>query len=129
MRNKTKRVVLVVGLQLVIATFFISGAERASPSLYVLYQSYFADIFLPFGFYFLLFLVQFQHSIFEKWWVKGLSVFILCATSEILQYFGIFALARIFDPIDFIMYGVGVGLAVIADTQIFSRFLSFWKHN
>lgn len=129
MRNQSKKVTLVVGLQLVIAAFFILGADRANHSLYILYQSYFADIFLPFGFYFLLFLVQFQHSLFEKWWVKGLSVFALCASSEILQYFGIFALARIFDPIDFVMYGIGVGLAAVVDKQIFSRFLSFWKHN
>lgn len=129
MRNKTKKVVLIVGLQLAIATFFILGAEKANRSLYILYQSYFADIFLPFGFYFLLFLIQFKHSLFEKWWIKGLLVFVFCATSEILQYFGIFALARIFDPIDFVIYGIGAGLAVVVDRQIFSRFLSFWKHN
>ncbi|MFC1789962.1 hypothetical protein ACFLZP_00590 [Patescibacteria group bacterium] len=58
MRNKTKKVILVVGLQLVIAAFFISGAERANPPWYVLYQSYFADIFLPFVFIFFCFLLK-----------------------------------------------------------------------
>lgn len=129
MRNKTKKITLITGLQLFIAAFFVLGAERASHSLYILYQSYFADIFLPFGFYFLLSLLENQHSFFRKWWIKGLSVFFLCATSEVLQYFGVFALARVFDPIDFIMYGVGIGLAVIVDRHIFFKYYNFWKHN
>ena len=128
MSKKSKKVILVVGLQLVIAVFFVLGAEKANRSVYILYQSYFADIFLPFGFYFLLSLAEYKHSVFKEWWVKALSVFVLCVTSETLQYFGIFALARVFDPMDFVMYGVGVGLAVVADRQIFSRFLSFWSY-
>ena len=56
MSKKSKKVVLVIGLQLVIAVFFVLGADRANRSAYILYQSYFADIFLPFGFYFLLLL-------------------------------------------------------------------------
>ena len=127
MGNKTKKVILIVGLQLVIATFFILGAEKANRSLYILYQSYFADIFLPFGFYFLLSLVEDQYPLFKKWWVKALSIFVLCTTSEILQYFGIFALARVFDPIDILMYGAGVSLAAFVDRRLFIKVFSFWK--
>ncbi len=126
MSNKSKKVVLVVGLQLVIAVFFISGVDRAYPSAYIIYQSYFADIFLPFGFYFLLTLVQDKHSVFRKWHAKALSIFALCSTSEILQFFGIFALARVFDPLDFVMYGTGVLLAVFVDRKLFTKYLSFW---
>jgi hypothetical protein len=126
MSNKSKKVVLVVGLQLVIAVFFISGVDRAYPSAYIIYQSYFADIFLPFGFYFLLTLVQDKHPVFKKWHVKALSIFTLCSTSEILQFFGIFALARVFDPLDFVMYGIGVLLAVFVDRKLFTKYLSFW---
>ncbi len=53
-------------------------------------------------------------------------VFALCTTSEILQYFGIFALARVFDPIDIVMYGIGVLLASIVDRKVFTRIFSFW---
>ncbi|MFC1727287.1 hypothetical protein ACFL0Y_02070 [Patescibacteria group bacterium] len=128
MSKKSKRTGLVIGIQLVIAAFFVLGADRDNRSLYILYQSYFADIFLPFGLYFLLSLVEDKQSLFKKWWVKGLSVLALCSASEMLQYFGIFALARVFDPLDFVMYGMGVGLAVVVDRQIFSRFLSFWNY-
>lgn len=128
MRDRTKKVTLVVGLQLVIAAFFILGAGKADRSLYIIYQSYFADIFLPFGFYFLLSLIEDKQTLFKKWWIKGLFVLALCATSEILQYFGIFALARVFDSMDFVMYGMGVGLAVVVDRQIFPRFFSFWNY-
>jgi hypothetical protein len=127
MRNRTKKVILVVGLQLLIASVFIVGVSRTNYSLYILYHSYFADIFLPFGYYFLLSLPRFRHSLFNNWWVRGLSVFVLCATSETLQYFGIYALAKVFDPLDFVMYGIGVGLAILIDRQIFCRFLSFWN--
>jgi hypothetical protein len=127
MRNSTKKVILVVGLQLLIASVFILGVSRTNHSLYILYQSYFADIFLPFGYYFLLSLPRFQYSLFNNWWVRGLSVFVLCATSETLQYFGIYALATVFDPLDYVMYGIGVGLAILVDKQIFSRFLIIWN--
>ena len=127
MSKKSKKIALVVGLQLVIAFFFISGADRACPAAYIVYQSYFADISLPFGFYFLLSLLENQHPLFEKWWVKALSVFAFCTASEVLQYFGIFALARVFDPVDILVYGVGVLSAALVDRKLFAQVFSFWK--
>ncbi len=113
-------------MQLFIAVFFILGADKTNRSFYILYQSYFADIFIPFGFYFLLSLKGEESKYFNIWWKKALVVFALCTTSEILQYFGIFALARVFDPIDTVMYGIGVLLASIVDRKVFTRIFSFW---
>lgn len=45
--------------------------------------------------------------------------------TEILQYFGIFALARVFDPIDFVMYGIGVLSVAFVDRKMFVRAF-FW---
>jgi len=127
MDRKPQKVTLVVGLELIIALVFILGARWTNTQVFILYQSYFADIFIPFGFYFLLSLAEYRHPIFKKWWVKASSVFALCAASEVLQFFGIFALARVFDPIDFVMYGVGVLLAAVVDRQIFAKYLSLWR--
>ena len=117
----------MVVLQLVLAMFFIASKSWMSGSMRVIYQSYFADVIIPFGFYFLLTLSSDNHKQLKKWWVKALLVFGLCALSETLQYFGVFALARVFDPVDYLMYGVGVLLAAFVDRQIFTRIFSYWE--
>jgi hypothetical protein len=127
MSEKYKRAIFVVVLQLAVAMLFIANPNWMSGSLRVLYQSYFADVVIPFSFYFLLSLVSDNHKQLEKWWVKALLVFGLCALSETLQYFGVFALARVFDPVDYLMYGVGVLLAAFVDRQLFTRMLPFWE--
>jgi hypothetical protein len=126
MNRKAKKVRLIVGLELLIAFIFVLGAEWASRSVYVLFQSYFADIFLPFGFYFLLSIEDNKCRYLNTWWKKSIAIFALTATSETLQYFGIFALARVFDPVDYVMYGLGVLLAAFVDRLIFTRKFSFW---
>ena len=127
MSEKNKRTIFVVVLQSVMAVFFVAGKSWMSGSLRVFYQSYFADVIIPFSFYFLLSLISDSHKQLNKWWVKALLVFGLCALSETLQYFGVFALARVFDPVDYLMYGVGVLLAAFVDRQIFSRIFPFWE--
>ena len=67
-----------------------------------------------------------KHFELSKEGKGALAVFLLCALSETLQYFGIFALARVFDPYDYLMYGAGVMLAVFFDKVVFKRWLSFW---
>jgi len=122
----TKKKKLIIILEIIIAIFFIIGADWASPSFHRLFHSYFADIFIPFGFYFLFILNEKKYPSFKKWQTKALAVFALCALSETLQYFGIFALARVFDPVDYIMYGAGVLLAAAFDRLIFTRIFDFW---
>jgi hypothetical protein len=74
----------------------------------------------------LLFLVEDQFKKLQKWHSKALAIFLLCSLSETLQYFGIYALARVFDPLDFIMYATGVLLAAFFDRIIFKRIFTFW---
>ena len=126
MDKQNKRVRLVIFIELVIASIFIIGADWANRSSYIFFQSYYADIFLPFGFYFLLSIKGDDSKYFSAWWKKALAIFTLTATSETMQYFGIFALARVFDPLDYVMYGLGVMLAVLVDRVIFTKTFSFW---
>jgi hypothetical protein len=106
----------------VIALVFIIGADWAGDSFHRLFHSYYADLALPFGFYFLLTLVEDRWQALRPWYAKALAVFLLTATSEVLQYFGIYALARVFDPLDFAMYASGVLLAALVDEQLISRY-------
>ena len=126
MTNKTKKTILVIGVQLIIAFFFVLGADRTNHLFYILYQSYFADVFLPFGFYFLLSLEAHETQVLNTWWKKVITVFTLCSISETLQYFGVYALATVFDPLDFAMYGAGILLAALVDKQLFARTIPFW---
>ena len=126
MSKEQKKKAFIVSLQLVISLLLILGSKISNAQLRSLYASYFADILLPFGFYFLLVIVQTKAPVLNHWWGKALAVFILCATSEILQYFGIYALAVVFDPLDILMYAFGVLLAALLDRVLLTRLLPFW---
>lgn len=125
-RNNKKKL-FIISLQLVIGLLFILGPNISNTQLRILYASYFADLILPFGFYFLLITTEAFHPVMNRWWVKALTVFALCVTSEFLQYFGIYALAVVFDPVDILMYAIGVFMAGLFDKLIFARLLPFWK--
>ena len=44
---------------------------------------------------------------------RGIFVFATGAVVETLQYFGVPVFGRTFDPFDYIMYGIGIGFALI----------------
>ena len=126
MLRGNKKKVFIVGLELFTGLLLVLGARITDTQLRNLYASYFADIVLPFGFYFLTILLQPQISVLNSWQGRALSVFALCTTSEILQYFGIYALAVVFDPLDILMYALGVLLAAALDRLLLARRLPFW---
>ena len=95
---------------------------------YNLYYSYFSDIILPFGTYFLLSLNDKSIPVFQKWCVKAGIIFALATIAEICQFFGIEVLGVTFDPIDILMYGVGVSIAALIDVKVFSKYLGFWAN-
>lgn len=122
---KQKKLVVVI-TQLIIACLFVMGADWASDPIHRFFHSYFADIAIPFGFYLLLVLLEDRYKPLQQWYVKAAVVFLLCSISETLQFFGIYALATVFDPWDYAMYALGVVLAAIVDQIIFKRLFAFW---
>ncbi len=103
---------------------FVTGSHYNGPfPLFV--NGYLIDILLPFGFYFLLCLGD--SRFLRSWVVKGLLVFAATSAVEIAQYFRIPLFGHTFDPWDFIMYGLGILLAVFCDTLFFPRMFSFWR--
>ena len=123
MKNKKPIVVFTL---LVIAGLFVIGVGWASETIQRVFHSYFADIAIPFGYYFLLILLEVKYKPFKKWYIKAVTVFSLCALSETLQYFGIYAFAVVFDPIDYLMYALGSLLAAFVDRLLFKRMFNFW---
>ena len=81
------------------------------------------DILVPFAFYLLLTLQE--TALVQPWPVKALLVFGAAASVEIAQYVGVPIFGRTFDPLDIVMYGLGVALAVLLDTMLFPRCFEF----
>ena len=121
-KNRMKKLAIVLSIEFLIAVVLIIGADWAGETIHRLFHSYYADIALPFGFYFLLVLVEEEQKWFRPWYSKALAVFLLCLTSEILQYFGIYALAIVFDPLDIVAYASGVLLAALLDIKVISKY-------
>jgi hypothetical protein len=124
----TRKKLVIVAIMLLIAGLHILGPLRQAPGpWHNWYYSYFSDLALPFGFYFLLCLSEQNLRWLRNWGLKAGLVFGAATTAEILQFFGIYALGVTFDPLDIVMYAVGTLLAVILEQGIFKRWLPFWS--
>ena len=127
MKFETKKKIIIVCVQLLIAVGFVIGADWASDSFHQFFHSYYADITLPLGFYFLLKILEDKYPFLRPWYWKATAVFLLVSTSEILQFFGIYALAHIFDPFDFLAYASGVLSAAFIDRVLFTKVFNSWE--
>ena len=123
-----KRTFLIVAIQLILAMGFIFRPASYLPrDAYILYQSYYADIMLPFGFYFLLSLNDKTFAWLRNWWLKAILIFAGATTCEILQYFDVYAFGVTFDPLDIVAYGIGALLAASVDQLVFPKLFKFWE--
>jgi len=142
------RTAVAVGIMLLIALIHVfSPGTYLRGRLRVLYYSYFTDIVLPFGLYFLLCPTE-EHfrailrsdapeavkrktstalTFLGNWRWKAVSVFSIASFIEVLQAFGVPLFGRTFDPLDFAMYAAGVLLAVLADQLLLERLLPRWS--
>ena len=118
-----KRVV-IVSLTIPIALLHFATGNHYRGPYPGFVNGYLLDILVPFAFYFLLCLNEF--SLLRHWIVKSILVFGAGSSVEIAQFFGVPIFGRTFDPVDFIMYGIGVILAAILDTTVFPRIFEFW---
>lgn len=122
-----KKTCIIISIMLLIAfVHMIRLGTYFEGKLYIYYYSFFSDIIIPFGVYFLLCLNDATIPILRSWVVKCSLIFIVCASAEMLQYFGFYALGVTFDPLDLVMYAIGVLLAALLEKQVFERFFSCW---
>ena len=121
------RTAVVVAVLVVIA--LVHGfrvGSYLSGTLYTLYYSYFSDVIVPFGMYFLLCLNEVSLRFLRDWRVKAALVFTVASLTELAQAIGIPLLGLTFDPLDLVMFGAGTLLAVLADRVLLARTLPSW---
>jgi len=53
-------------------------------------------------------------------------MFGVASFTEIAQFLGVPIFGQTFDPLDFVMFGIGVILAAILDIIVFPRIFDFW---
>jgi hypothetical protein len=124
----SRRRTVILSLMLLIAlTHIIDIGRHLQGASFNLFKSYFSDLVMPFGFYFLLSLDEQWIPVLKHWEVKWVIMFLLPSVAETCQYFGIPVLGSTFDPWDYLVYAIGVTFAAIVDTQVFPRIFGFWK--
>ena len=114
-----RRVIVVFIAVLVGLLHFLTGPGYGGP-FPVLVNGYMIDILLPFAMYLVLGIAN--QSILRSGIARGGFVFAIGATTETLQYFGVPIFGRTFDPLDYLMFGIGVGLAAVFERAALSRF-------
>jgi hypothetical protein len=124
--NFKRMMVAIVVILLIAVVHIFRVGSYLSGKLFVLYYSFFSDIVIPIGIYFLLCINDVTVPILESWKTKAALVFFIATTTEIAQAFGIPLLGNTFDTLDFVMFGVGTLIAVGLD-KVFSRVFSFWS--
>ena len=126
-RNITLKILIVILIEVTIALIHVFRLGQLFSGLgYNLYYSYFSDIVIPIGAYFLLTLNESTFPFLHKWFIKAGIIFAFTTFAEICQLFGIEILGVTFDPIDILMYGIGVSIAAFLDVKVFTRYFGFW---
>ena len=118
-----KKVVITSIMILIALIHFFTGSNYKGPYPGFV-NGYLLDILVPFGFYFLLCLSKFP--LLKSWIVRSILVFGVASFAEIAQFFGVPIFGQTFDPVDFVMFGMGVILATILDIIVFPRIFDFW---
>ncbi|HSO86978.1 MAG TPA: hypothetical protein VLQ91_10530 [Draconibacterium sp.] len=85
-------------------------------------RGYLIDLLLPMNLYLLLQIALRKHiSVKKARIISALFVFAFGTTVEILQFFDIDFFGSTYDPLDLLMYGLGIGLGIIIDLTIIDK--------
>jgi len=133
---KSARVSLVKSIfLLVVSLSLLWFSEQFSPATvfepqstgWVLWVSYAKDLIQPFAFYFFICLGE---RWLGTWRKRAMLAFAIPTVMEFGQnlYYRVSSSHYVgaFDPLDIVMYAIGVGLAVVVEQRIFAKTLKFW---
>ena len=120
---RTKIVIICINISVALL-HFLTGPGYAGP-FRAFVNGYLLDLLIPFAWYFLLILPEQKVKLLNPWYIKSALVFAVGAGVEIAQFFGVPLFGRTFDPLDFVMYGVGGILAAICDRLLFPKIFNF----
>jgi hypothetical protein len=128
-RRQRRKSLVVISIVIPVALLhFLTGHAYKGPYPEFV-NGYLLDILVPFAFYFLLCPQDVVFSFLRPWFVKGLPVFAVGFSVEVAQFYGVPIFGQTFDPLDFVMYGIGIILAAILDTTALPRIFEFWTPN
>ena len=118
-QSLVKRKVIVVFIAVIVGLLhFLTGPKYRGP-FPIFVNGYMIDILLPFAMYLVLGVARI--SFLRGGIARGVFVFAIGAFTETLQYFGVPIFGRTFDLLDYLMFGVGIGLAVVFERIVLSR--------
>ena len=118
-RALVNRKAIVVLIALVVGLLhFVTGPEYSGPFPSFV-NGYLIDILLPFAMYLLLGVAGLPFL--RSGLARGALVFAIGAVAETLQYFGVPVFGQTFDLLDYLMFGFGIGLAVLFERLVLSR--------
>jgi hypothetical protein len=122
MKNK-KSIFFIVGLSLFVALLhFIIGPDyNGIFKLFV--RAYLIDLILPLNIYLLLQIsLRKKFSVAKSRVIGALFTFSFGLTVEILQLFKIKFLGSTYDPLDILMYAIGIVAGLLVDCTIIDKF-------
>lgn len=121
---KRKLVVVLIAV-LVGLLHFLTGPDYRGP-FPIFVNGYLIDILLPFAMYLVLGVARQPISLGGP--LRAGLVFAIGATAETLQYFGVPLFGRTFDPLDYLMFLLGIALAVLFERVVMSRIRAESSH-
>jgi hypothetical protein len=123
--NQVRRKAVVICMMVIIAGMhFVTGPQYRGPFPGFV-NGYLMDILVPLGFYFLLTLVDLP--LIRLWIFRAVMVLVAASCVEIAQSLGIEIFGSYYDPLDFVMYAIGVVVAAVLDRIVFPGIFGFWK--
>jgi len=118
-KTPLNRKLLVVGIAVGVGILhFFTGPEYSGP-LRAFVTGYLIDIVLPFAMYLVLGVTN--HAVILYGVARCALVFGIGALTETLQYFSVPIFGRTFDPLDYLMFGIGIAGAVVFEWAVLSR--------
>ena len=121
MKNKTS-VYIIVAFSLFVGLLHLLIGPNYQGFLKDFIRGYLIDILLPLNMYLLLQISLRQHlTVQQSRITAAIAVFSFGVLVEVLQLNHIPFLGRTYDPMDILMYGIGVGAGILIDLTIINR--------
>jgi len=123
-RRQAGRAAVVVPIAILVALLHLFTGPGYRGPLPTFVNGYAIDILLPMTFYLLLCVREGWRR--RPWAIKALAIFAAATAVEIAQLVGLPVLGRTYDPLDIVMYGLGVAIGVALDRLILPRLSGSW---
>lgn len=113
------RKTIVVSIAVIVSLLhFLTGPNYRGPGP-VIVNGYMLDILVPFAMYLVLGIMQEPVQLNSA--ARGAFVFAVGAVSETLQFFNVPIFGQTFDPLDYLMFVVGILLGIVFERKLLSR--------